>query len=510
MAAGQQREWTLGALLEAAGVSACAPGGGLNPVIRRLSVDSRDVDAGTCFVALPGRAVDGHHFVPQALAAGAPAVLVQTGHFHDPCRTAVMVPDTHDAVARLAAVFYGVAAAQKAGQLTAVGVTGTNGKTTVCQLLRAILAAAGRRTACLSTVGNDLLGEAVASNMTTLPPIELCAQLGRAVSAGARCAVVEVSSHALDQRRCAGLRFDVGVFTNLTQDHLDYHDDMESYARAKRRLFDGLPASGTAVVGADDPHAEAMVSATPARILRYGLLADDLDVRAERMALDDDVTRFDLVLPTARVPVATRLFGRHNLRNILAAAGAAHALGVAPADIARGIESVTQVRGRLQRVPLDAPFSVFVDYAHTPDALSNVLAILRELTAGRLICVFGCGGDRDRRKRPLMAQAVGTVADVAIVTSDNPRSEDPADIIADTLAGFPPDAEPHKRTCVDRREAIGLALDLAAPGDVVLIAGKGHEDYQIIGTQRLPFDDVAVVAGLMAERAVPDVKRKAS
>jgi UDP-N-acetylmuramoyl-L-alanyl-D-glutamate--2,6-diaminopimelate ligase len=318
--------------------------------------------------------------------------------------------------------------------------------------------------------------------------------------------VLEVSSHALDQRRCDGLMFDVGVFTNLSRDHLDYHVDMEGYARAKRRLFETLPATGTAVVCADDAHADFMAEGCAARIVRYGLNDAAQDVRARHIAMADDATHFALALGGRELPIATKLIGRHNVHNIMAAAAVGDALGVPLEAIRRGIESVAYVPGRLERVESDAPFRVLVDYAHTPDALDNVLRLLRESGAKRLICVFGCGGDRDRGKRPVMARTVALSADAVVVTSDNPRSEDPAEIIAETLAGFPGHANAATCHCEvepDRARAIRRAVELAGPGDVVLIAGKGHEKYQVVGTQRLPFDDVTVAREALAQRFGP-------
>ncbi|MCB9850397.1 MAG: UDP-N-acetylmuramoyl-L-alanyl-D-glutamate--2,6-diaminopimelate ligase [Phycisphaerales bacterium] len=504
------KTWLLGDLLTEAGVAACAPGGGFNPVVRKLAVDSRAVEPGTCFVALAGSKVDGHRFVGDAVARGASAVLVQAGHLGYQCPEAVIVPDTHAAVAKLAAAYSGVIAAQRAGKLKLAGVTGTNGKTTVVTLLRAILEAAGHRVASFGTITNDDGTSSTPANMTTMPPIELCSALGSAVARGATHAVLEVSSHALDQQRCAGLSFSAGVFTNLSRDHLDYHGDMAGYARAKRRLFVELPASAKAVVCADDAYADAMTAGSAARVMRYGLDAARCDVRALRIAVDDDSVRFDLSIGGHEIPIATTLIGSHNIRNIMAASAAAHALGVSPESIRGGIASVACVRGRLERVQSEAPFKVLVDYAHTPDALDNVLAILRTATKQRIICVFGCGGDRDRGKRPLMAQAVARYADVAVVTSDNPRSEDPKAIIADTVVGFDGSGSCVQVVEPDRAAGIRRAIELAEAGDVVLVAGKGHERVQVVAGKELPFDDVAVAQAVLDARFGQDLQRVAS
>jgi UDP-N-acetylmuramoyl-L-alanyl-D-glutamate--2,6-diaminopimelate ligase len=495
--------WRLGDLLKRAGVAPTegAPSTALLDVrIARLSSDSRDVGPGTCFIALAGGQADGHAYVDAALSGGAAAAIVEQGRYCGLNPSAIAVPDTHDAVGRLAAVFYGIDEALAAGRLRLAGVTGTNGKPTVCALLRAILDAAGARSAVLGTIANDVLASTTPAAMTTPPPIELCELLGRAVAAGASHAVMEVSSHALDQRRCAGLTFQVGVFTNLTHDHLDYHLTWDDYARAKKRLFDGLGPDAAAIVNADDPRWAFMVEDTAAQVVRFstGVAATDVRVVAEQISLDG--TRLRLQLRGSSLNVRTRLIGRHNVSNIVAAATAAEALGVSPDAIRRGLEAVTTVRGRLQSVTDGAGSGgVFVDYAHTPDALKNVLGILRELTGKRLICVFGCGGDRDRSKRPIMGRIVADLADLAYLTSDNPRSEDPGAIIDEVLPGF---VTCRQKVVVepDRGRAIASAIEAAAEGDTVLIAGKGHEDYQIIGSRRLHFDDVAIATEALRRR----------
>jgi UDP-N-acetylmuramoyl-L-alanyl-D-glutamate--2,6-diaminopimelate ligase len=496
--------WRLCELMAEARVSACAPGGGINPEIRGLAVDSRRVEAGYCFVALPGTRHDGHHFIGDAVARGASVIVAQADRGSPDASHTIRVANTHTAAARLAAAFYGVRAAQRAHRLTLAGVTGTNGKTTVCTLLRAMLVADGKQAANFGTIDNHDGRRAAAATMTTMPPIEMCAALAEACGRGSTHAVLEVSSHALDQRRCAGLDFSVGIFTNLSRDHLDYHRDMPAYARAKRRLFDGLPQSATAVVCADDAQAETMLAHCPARALRYGLEAEGCDVRARHLAVDDAHTRFVLVLPDDEVAVATPLVGRHNVANILGAAGAAWSLGISTEAIAEGVASVVEVPGRMQAVS-GGPFRVFVDYAHTPDALVNVLRIAGGLTRGRVICVFGCGGDRDRGKRPAMAQAVAAGADLAIVTSDNPRGEDPRSIIDDTLAGFSPSARRAALVEPDRAAAIAKAIALAEPEDTVLIAGKGHERVQVVGGRSIPFDDVEHARSALAARGVDPV-----
>ncbi|HRX84390.1 MAG TPA: UDP-N-acetylmuramoyl-L-alanyl-D-glutamate--2,6-diaminopimelate ligase [Phycisphaerae bacterium] len=507
------KEWKLGDLLADANQVAYTPAGGFNPTICRLSVDSRDVEPGTCFIALAGTRVDSHRFIDDVLARGASVVIAEAGRTPRAGGVVVTVPDTHEAVARLAASYHGVAAAQRAGRLHLVGVTGTNGKTTVCALVRAVLEAAGHRVASFGTIVNDTGTAARASDMTTMAPLDLCRELGAAVAAGATHAVLEVSSHALDQRRCAGLVFDAGVFTNLTRDHLDYHGSMEAYAVAKRRLFTALPQAAAAIACADDAWAEKIVEGIAARVVRYGLDAAARDVHAGRILIDNDALHVSFTLrgvdgAVRELPLTTQLIGRHNVRNIAAAVAVGDTLGVRHDDIRRGIEAVACVPGRLERVASAAPFRVLVDYAHTPDALENVLSILRETAARRIICVFGCGGDRDRGKRPVMAQMVGRSADAAVVTSDNPRSEQPDAIIAETVSGFAASDRCVHEVEPDRARAIRRAVAMAEAGDIVLIAGKGHEKFQVVGAQRLPFDDVAEARAALAERFGPDAPER--
>jgi UDP-N-acetylmuramoyl-L-alanyl-D-glutamate--2,6-diaminopimelate ligase len=337
--------------------------------------------------------------------------------------------------------------------------------------------------------------------------------LAEAAAAGATHAVMEISSHALDQGRCAGLRPAVGVFSNLTGDHLDYHQTMEAYLRAKKRLFDSLEPQASAVINAEDPAGEAMLADCRARVLRYGIASggngtgrlDGLDVLATVREMSATGTRFELA---ARYPggggavstcmVDSRLVGRHNVQNCLAAAGAAVALGIDLEMIAAGLAAVRNVPGRLQAVDTgEAGFTVLVDYAHTDDALANVLSALRPLTEGRLIVLFGCGGDRDRTKRPRMARVAARWADRVLVTSDNPRTEDPGAIIDEIMTGFAADDLSKVTVEPDRRAAIAQAIGLAGAGDVVLLAGKGHETYQIIGRQRIDFDDAAVASDII-------------
>ncbi len=459
--------------------------------------DSRLCRAGCCFVAVPGTAVDGHRYIDRAVAAGAAAVV---------CSDAAAAPaggevavavvgDARVAVARLAQAVRG----WPARKLQCIAVTGTNGKTTVAHLVRELLAAAGHSPAMLGTIAYET-GRRTAPAQTTTPDPVLLAELTDEMAADGRThLVMETSSHALDQRRTAGLAFDAAVFTNLSGDHLDYHGTMDEYARAKRRLFAELAADATAVINRDDPAGESMADATPAAVRWYGL-SPAADVWAKIRRIDAGGTAFALRAGQREIECRTPLIGRHNVYNGLAALAVCDALGVPLEVAAEALGGVAAVPGRLQRVDTDEPFDVFVDYAHTDDALANVLGSLRPLTKGRLILVFGCGGDRDRTKRPRMAATAERLADVLVVTSDNPRSERPEAILDDILAGLSPEARSAATVRADRRAAIAAAVSGAAARDVVLIAGKGHETYQVLGDRRVHFDDAEVAAEALRAR----------
>jgi UDP-N-acetylmuramyl-tripeptide synthetase len=440
----------------------------------------------------------------------------------------VTVPDTRAALGPLAARFYG----DPSRSLVLVGVTGTNGKTTVTLLLESILNAAGYQPGVIGTIDCHFAGRRLPSPVTTPEAPDLQRMLSEMRAAGVTHAVMEVSSHAVDLRRIDGCAFDVGVFTNLTQDHLDYHGTLDAYWACKRRFFTdhlarGAKQNAAMVVNGDDARGRSLANENlPIRRFVVGQSRDDM-IRTDVFRADLTGAAGELVLGDARIPFRTRLIGAHNLENIRCAAGAGLALGLAPEVIRDGVAALTAVPGRLEPVRDSAGRFVFVDYAHTPDALEHALSALRPLTRGRLICVFGCGGDRDRTKRPLMAEAAGRGADVAVVTSDNPRTEDPDAIIEDIRpglerAGVPylpadaladPDEAGHQppggnRRAVgygvepDRRRAIFLAVAAARPGDAVLIAGKGHETYQIVGRERRSFDDREVARSALAT-AVP-------
>jgi len=477
-------------LLTAAGLGGALRGGGVE--IDDVAIDSRRCGPGTCFVALRGTRADGHDHIASALSAGAAAVVCEDASRASPTAPLAITTDARTAAGMLAQAIRGF----PARKLTTVGVTGTNGKTTVAYLVRAILTEAGIGAGLLGTIGFDTGRRTGDAGATTPDPVSLAELTAEMVAAGQTHLVMEVSSHALDQGRTAGLTYRVGVFTNLTGDHLDYHGTMERYRDAKARLFAGLGADATAVINRDDPAGEFMAGATQAQVTWYGLnpLAD---VRARIERIDSSGTAFDLVVAGQVAPVQLPLIGRHNVYNALAAVSAARAMGVELATSARALSGRVSLPGRLERVAGAGEFDVFVDYAHTDDALANVLGSLRPVTRGRLIVVFGCGGDRDRTKRPRMAQVAQELADEIVLTSDNPRTEPPMAILDEIAAGL--DAAGRRRATIegDRRRAIALAVGRARTGDVVLIAGKGHERVQIVGDEWREFDDVAVTREIL-------------
>ncbi len=463
--------------------------------VDRLTDDSRACGPGTCFVAIRGTSADGHDFLAQAIDAGASAVVCEDDANLPANLPRLKVADTRQAIGPLAQALRG----WPARQLACVGITGTNGKTTVAWLLRELLRLTGHGPALLGTLRYELGETSVPAGTTTPGPIQLAELCERALNEGCDHLVMEASSHALDQRRTEGIPFRAAVFTNLSGDHLDYHGTVTAYKQAKRRLFEALDASGMAILNGDDPVGREFIEAVPGRVINYGL-SPLADVQAVIREVDVEGTRFELATPESRHRVRTPLIGRHNVYNALAAASAGRALGIEWESLADALEAVRPVPGRLQRVPGEAPFSVFVDYAHTDDALANVLGAVEPLKQGRLIVVFGCGGDRDRTKRPRMAAQAARYADRVYITSDNPRSEDPDTIIDEILVGFTPAELAKVTTEADRARAIELAIADARAGDVVVIAGKGHEDYQIIGDCRLDFSDAEHAARALAER----------
>ena len=451
--------------------------------------DSRRVTPGALFVARGGAKADGGSFVADAVSKGAVAVVAAPGV---PVRAGVPVARAaHPALAaaELAQAFHGF----PSRGLKVAGVTGTNGKTTIAFLLQQCMAQAGRRYGLIGTVQIDDGARTVSSELTTPGAIELAALLARMRQNGCVGVSMETSSHALDQGRVAGIDFAVGIFTNLSGDHLDYHGTMEAYASAKARLFEGLAPGATAVVNADDPAYARMVRDCRARILRCGFAGGEgLDAQVSVLEARLGSMRVKLQGPWGEVGARLPMMGRHNCMNALQAVAGAWALGADRATLEAAMAKASAPPGRLEPVTHpDAPFAVMVDYAHTDDALLNVLRAVRPALpqGGRLIVVFGCGGDRDRTKRPRMARVACEFADAIVITSDNPRTEDPAAVIAEIETGVPPHRADRVTRVIDRREAIHAAVQMARPGDAVVIAGKGHEDYQIVGTVKRPFDD---------------------
>jgi UDP-N-acetylmuramoyl-L-alanyl-D-glutamate--2,6-diaminopimelate ligase len=468
-------------------------------LVTGIAYDSRRVDRGNVFVALPGLKADGAEFAQQAIERGAVAVVSER-----PAPSAVpvawvVVGDARLALAVLAAAFY----RHPSAEMQVVGITGTNGKTTTAYLVASILDAAGISCGILGTVGYRIGDQMREATRTTPEAPEVQSLLREMVDRGSGACAMEVSSHALALRRVDDIRFAAAVFTNLTRDHLDFHDDMEAYFQAKQRLFEMLPPDAPGVINLDDPRGAAL-SEMAGRPVTYAVNRP-ADVTPGPLSFSLEGLTFDIRTPRGALHVRSALVGRPNVYNILAAVSTATSLGLSFEAIERGVGALRGVPGRFQLVssPKDE-VTVIVDYAHTDDALRNLLETTRPLARGRLITVFGCGGDRDRTKRPLMGAVAGRLSDLILITSDNPRNEDPRRIIEEIQRGITADTRRDSRqrllTIVDRREAISKAIELARPGDLVLVAGKGHEKYQVIGSQVLPFDDVAVVAEALVRR----------
>lgn len=482
-----------------------------NPGISGVEYDSRRVKPGVTFVAMKGESSDGNKFIDKAIAAGAVAVITDSAN--EKPREGIawaQVPHGRRALARVSANFY----KRPAEQLSVIGVTGTNGKSTTAYVVEAILTAAGRKSALVGTIEYHVAGKVLPAPHTTPESLELNQIFNEALGNGATQAVMEVSSHALAQQRVYGIPFSAAIFTNLTRDHLDYHHTMEEYFASKRILFQGCGTEPprAAVLNTDGEYGKKLVEVSRHRgseVLTYGWAKGDF--HAEKIEITSRGTRFDLVTPKETVPLFSPMIGKVNVYNILGAAAAAYAQDCSSEAIAKGIAELTRVPGRFEPVDCKQPFTVVVDYAHTDDALRNLTALAREFVQqagqkGRVITVFGCGGDRDRSKRPLMGEAAGRGSDFVILTSDNPRSEDPLAIINDALVGLQRSGAKYK-TEPDRKTAIQMAIREAGPGDIVLLAGKGHEKVQISREGTVPFDDVDVAqqalhdAGYDAESA---------
>src|SRR3989449_11294008 len=498
---------TLGELLR--GLPTTRVVGSTATPIADIAYHSKAVRSGGLFVAVPGLQHDGHAFVSEAIARGAAAVVVQRPTEVPPGVTQVVVADSRVALASLSCAFFG----DPSRAFSLIGITGTNGKGTTAYLLDAVLARAGRRTGVVGTLGVKVGTQTTPLDRTTPEAPDLQRILRRMADHQLDNVLMEVASHALALHRVDGCRFRGAVFTNLTQDHLDFHKTLEAYRDAKRTLFEMVDPDGNAAINADDPSASSMAAASRAPVVTYGITSR-ADVRAEGLRLHLDGSEFTAVTPRGRLPVRLRLHGRFNVYNALAAIAAVDAQQIPLELMGQALAEFAGVPGRFEAVLEGQPFAVIVDYAHTPDGLENVLQAARGFSTGRTLVVFGCGGDRDRTKRPVMGRIAAQLGDVAIVTSDNPRSEPPTAIIEEILTGIrDPGSEirdqpsqarglrPQARIEVepDRRKAISRAIELARPGDVVLIAGKGHEPYQEIKGVKHPFDDREVAREVLRQ-----------
>jgi UDP-N-acetylmuramyl-tripeptide synthetase len=491
-------------------------------VINAIHYDSREMKAGGLFVAIHGLQCDGHGFIDDAVERGAAAIVTEKAWSGPPSVSVIQVDNARRTLAALSSFFYG----DPSRELFVIGVTGTNGKTTTSYLVESILRAAGFNVGVVGTINYRFGDQTFVNSVTTPESRDLMFMLRQMADNGVTHVVMEVSSHALDLNRVAFCEFDVGVFTNLSRDHLDYHGSMEAYWHCKRRLcleYLGLgpkQVQPVAVVNWDDPQGRELVSEISVRSLRAGL-SKECEIRAEDIKIRGSGISGRVMTLKGSFRFVSPLVGRHNIYNILTATGVAAALGLPESTMKAGIEGLHAIPGRLEPVATGRGFSVFVDYAHTPDALEKVLATLRAITPGRLITVFGCGGDRDRYKRPLMGAGAGCLSDLSVLTSDNPRSEAPEAILADITAGI---AAVRKRRYEiselsegfespgyavepDRKRAIAVAIGAARKGDTILLAGKGHETYQLMGEKTVPFDDRIEVRRVL-DRLTPLAERK--
>jgi UDP-N-acetylmuramoyl-L-alanyl-D-glutamate--2,6-diaminopimelate ligase len=493
-------------LLEGAEVLSQSSGSSGNAPVKGVEYDSRRIQPGYVFVAMKGETSDGNRFIDAAIAAGAVAIVTDSASETPRLGVAwAQVPHGRRALARLSANFY----KRPAERIANTGITGTNGKSTAAFLIESIFHAAGRRTALVGTIEYHVAGKVLPAPHTTPEALELNRLLAEALGQGVTESVMEVSSHALAQQRVFGIPFDVAVFTNLTRDHLDYHGTMGEYFRAKQMLFEGCGTEPprAAIINADDEYGRQLLALSRKKssvAFSYGLLAGDF--HAASVEISGRGTRFEMITPSGQIAIWSPMIGKVNVYNILAASAAAYAR-MESADrsarptqtaeaIAKGVFDLACVPGRFERVDCGQPFTVVVDYAHTDDAVRNLTALARDFVAhagikGKVITLFGCGGDRDRAKRPLMGEAAGKGSDFVVLTSDNPRSEEPLAIMNDALVGLQRSGAKYTID-PDRRKAIGIALRQAAPGDIVLLAGKGHEKVQVTKGSAIPFDDVEV------------------
>ncbi len=511
----------LGDVMTIAGGEAALPPDQRDREVREIVHDSRKTGGGSLFVAVRGFHADGHQFIPHAIRQGAVAVVAEVWKGIRTDTPVILVPDSRVALARLAAAFYG----HPSRRLKLIGITGTNGKTTTSYLVKSIIEAAGHVSGLIGTIDYRIGNRTYPAPNTTPESLDLQRLLSEMVERRAGYCVMEVSSHALALKRTEECVFEAAAFTNLTQDHLDFHGDMDSYFRAKLGLFTGLSPKASAVINLDDARAPEIIKETKAKVITAGL-SERADVRPSG-DIGHDITglSFPVVTPSGTLTAESPLMGRHNISNILSAIGIGTALGFSADVIARGIKNMKAVPGRMEKVDEGQPFGVLVDYAHTEDALVRLLEAVRDVAQKRVITLFGCGGDRDRSKRPKMGAAALRGSDVVVVTSDNPRSENPAAVIREIEAGMteegvrmsPADASPEPDTgkkpyfiIPDRGEAVEIAIRMAGPGDVVVLAGKGHEDYQIIGETKIHFDDREAARAAIRKRTGEGVRSRKS
>ena len=470
------------------GLPAAKVEGSLEREVAGITYDSRRVTPGMLFVAIPGRHNDGHDFIQSAIDRGATAIICERNGFGTSRATRIKVSDVREALARAALSYY----QHPSAKMKVIGVTGTNGKTTVAFMIKGILESAGIKTGLMGTVRYEIGERVIPAQRTTPESLEVQQLMAQMLRAGCQACVMEVSSHALEQKRVFGVAFDVGIFTNLTRDHLDYHGTMENYFAAKKKLFEALQAGGkksAAVINIDDTYGARLAGESNVEVeLTYGL-QKAARLRASKIQLGRDGTRFVVEMPERKFACRLPLIGRHNIYNALAAAGAGIALDIPVVTLQAALNAMPPVPGRLEMARGSQPFGVYVDYAHTDDALKNVLETLREITSGRLLLTFGCGGNRDAGKRARMGKVAAQLADFTLITNDNPRKESPEKIAAQILEGYNSVRAEGCSVELDRRRAIQQIIGKAQAGDTVLIAGKGHETYQEFEDTVVPFDD---------------------
>ncbi len=464
--------------------------------ITAVCAHSQEVTSGSLFIALKGSLHDGHDFIPEAVAKGARAVMVEEEVPVPAGISMALVDNTQSAQALAGKNFYG----DPASKLKLIGITGTKGKTTTAFMTHSILKAAGFKTGLIGTIYNIVNGEKLATKNTTPDSLTLQQLLAEMVKAKTEYVVMEVSSHAIALERIAGLSFFRGVFTNITRDHLDFHHTFTEYLKVKTSFFRNLPPTAKAIINLDDPLGPQIATATNGEVIGYGLQAE-FPVRAEKVKTAMKQTEFELISPAGRLPIRLNLIGQFNVYNALAAGAVGFSLGLNPETVGRGLEELPGVPGRFQLVPSQGEYTVIIDYAHTPDSLKNLLTTARALAHKRVITVFGCGGNRDQGKRPLMGGVAAELSDYTIITNDNPRRENPEIIAAQIKTGFletKPDGA--FEVLLDRKEAIRKAVLMAEAGDMVVIAGKGHETYQDFGEYKIHFDDKETAEAALKEK----------